>query len=134
MQPAQHALAGFGVIVLDERHAAANGRFEQLLIKAFKEEPSFIAKDFGLDNFYVGDVSVDDVHVVLGNRKGNKELGVGVTYTLFLHSLFSIYLLADHLQQILPIGVFSQWHRQITHLFGADKALAISDLFRASDF
>lgn len=74
VQPTQHALAGFGVIVLDERHATANGLFEFLLIKAFKEKPTFIAKNLGLDNFYVGDFSVDDVHFFSGI--GIRELGV----------------------------------------------------------
>ncbi len=66
MQPPQYALAGFGVIVLHECHAAANGRFKLLLIKAFKEEAAFITKNVGLDDFYVGNVGVDDVHFFSG--------------------------------------------------------------------
>ncbi|MNY16448.1 hypothetical protein D3C86_1497110 [compost metagenome] len=127
MQPTQHTFAGFGVIVLNESDTTANGCFKLFLVEAFKEESAFIAKDFGFNDFYVGDVGVDDVHVVLGNRDWGLELG---------NYLFTIphLLLTDHLQQISPIGIFSQWCRQILHLLCADKALAVSDLFRAGDF
>ncbi|GKR44755.1 hypothetical protein KAM477_34280 [Aeromonas caviae] len=67
MQSTQHALAGFGVIVLNKGNGAANGLFKLFLVEAFKEEPALIAKNLGLDDFYVGDTSIDDVHFDLGN-------------------------------------------------------------------
>jgi hypothetical protein len=51
-----------GVVVLHEVYAAANGGFELLVVKAFEEETTIVAKHFWLKNKYVGNCGLNYVH------------------------------------------------------------------------
>ncbi|GKQ68832.1 hypothetical protein KAM344_39970 [Aeromonas caviae] len=52
---------------MDKTHWITDRSFKLLLVKTLKEKTAFIAKDFGFDDFYVGDFGVNDVHFYLGN-------------------------------------------------------------------
>src|SRR5690606_11311529 len=61
MQAAQHALAGAGVVVLDERQADACLTVA-LGLEGFEEEAAVIAEYFWLDDQYAGQRGFDDLH------------------------------------------------------------------------
>ncbi|GAB0629156.1 hypothetical protein MZ16F83_38180 [Escherichia coli] len=50
------------MVVLDEVYAAANSRFELLVVEAFEEETTVIAKHFWLKDEDVGNGGLNYVH------------------------------------------------------------------------
>ena len=54
MQPTQHPLAGFAVVVLNEVHIQAGRLLKVSLVEAFEEEAAVITKDLGLQNQHFG--------------------------------------------------------------------------------
>ena len=63
MQPAQHTLGGFAVIVLDEIQIQP-GRLERARIIAFVKEAAFVAEHARFDDDGAGDGGLDDVHAI----------------------------------------------------------------------